>query len=67
MQDTVLLSIRPEFVEMILNGEKHFEYRRIPFRRENINRMIIYATSPVCRVVGECLIDGVLSMPKRAL
>jgi predicted transcriptional regulator len=67
MQDTVLLSIRPEFVEKILSGEKLFEYRRRPFTRKCVSRMLIYATSPVCRVVGECQIDGVLSLPKPAL
>jgi predicted transcriptional regulator len=67
MRETVLLSIKPEFADKILSEEKRYEYRRRPFRRANITRMLLYATSPVGRVVGECRVDGILSMPKRDL
>lgn len=42
----ILLSIKPRFVEQILNGEKRFEYRkRVPER--HVNKIIIYNSSPV--------------------
>lgn len=55
----VLLSIKPEFAEKILSGEKKFEYRKAVFKRD-VQTVIIYATSPVARLVGEFEIDGVL-------
>jgi predicted transcriptional regulator len=67
MQDTVLLSIRPEFAEKILRGDKKYEYRRTRFRSDTVKRVLVYATSPTCRVVGEFEIEAVLSMPKLAL
>ncbi|TYA14693.1 ASCH domain-containing protein [Paenibacillus faecis] len=56
----VLLSIKPEFVEMIFSGEKKYEYRKTIFKRKDISRVIIYATAPVSRVVGEFEIDTIL-------
>ena len=48
----MLLSINPEFVESILNGTKLFEYRK--FRcREDVDKIIIYATAPQKQVVAE--------------
>lgn len=56
---TVLLSIRPDFAERIFNGTKRFEFRRrIP--KHNVTRIVVYVTSPVCRVVGEFAVDAVL-------
>ena len=37
----------------ILNGTKTFEYRKNRFRRQNIDSIVIYATSPVMKVIGE--------------
>lgn len=49
----ILLSIHPEYVEKILKGEKIFEFRRkIPSRFSDDQRIAIYSTSPVCRVVA---------------
>ena len=67
MPKKVLLSIKPQFAEKILTGRKKFEFRRVVFRDENVRKVIIYASSPVCRIVGEFEIGGILSMPKRAL
>lgn len=67
MQETVLLSIKPEFANKILCGEKHFEYRRTLFTRSSVNKVMIYATSPVCQVIGEFEVEGVITMSKHAL
>ena len=57
---TILLSIKPRFVEQILNGEKRFEYRKhVPER--HVNKIIIYSSSPVCAVVGEADVAEILS------
>jgi len=67
MQRTVLLSIKPEFAEKILNGQKGFEFRRTLFKDPSVAKVVIYASSPVCRVIGEFDVDGVLSLSMHAL
>lgn len=58
----VLLSLKPRFAEAILAGEKTFEFRRALFRRQNVQRVVLYASSPVCRVVGEFHLDEILTL-----
>lgn len=67
MPQIVLLSIRPEFAEKILDGRKRFEFRRTIFRDTNVTKAIIYASRPVCRLNGEFEIEEVLSLPMDAL
>lgn len=57
----VLLSIKPEYADKILSGEKKFEFRKSIFKRKNIQTVIIYATMPVGKVIGEFDIDIILS------
>ena len=63
----VLLSIKPEFVEKIFNGEKKFEYRKVLFKNNEVNRIVIYASSPVKKVVGEFEIGEILHTTKNEL
>lgn len=56
----VLLSIKPEFVEMILNGSKKYEFRKGIFKNSMVKSVVIYATMPVGMVVGEFDIEGVI-------
>ncbi len=56
----VLMSIKPKYAMQILNGTKTFEYRKNRFRRQNIDSIVIYATSPVMKVIGEVQLVGVL-------
>jgi len=57
----ILLSIKPEYAEKILNGTKRFEYRRALYRNQNVRTVVIYATLPVGKVVGEFEVGGLLS------
>lgn len=57
----VLLSIKPEFVEKILSGEKKYEFRKKLFKRQSVKTIVIYATMPIGKVVGEFDIDHVIS------
>ena len=57
----VLLSIKPEFVERIFDGSKKYEYRKMLFKRNDINVVVIYASAPVKRVVGEFRIKDIFS------
>ena len=49
----VLMSIKPKYVDEILSGKKKYEYRKIKAKRPNIDKIIIYCTAPVMRVVAE--------------
>jgi predicted transcriptional regulator len=62
MQTCVLLSIKPEFVEKIFQGDKKYEFRRKLFKSTSVTKVVIYASSPVKKVVGEFEIDDILSL-----
>ena len=51
---SILLSIKPEYVEKILKGEKRYEFRRKLCQKE-VDKIYIYETSPVKKVVGEAV------------
>ncbi len=57
----VLLSIKPEFVEKIFDGSKKYEYRKVLPQRTDISVIVIYASAPVQRVVGEFRINEIFS------
>ncbi|WP_024851591.1 ASCH domain-containing protein [Hydrogenovibrio kuenenii] len=63
----VLLSIKPEFAEKILSGQKRFEFRKVVFKNQNVRSVVIYASSPVQKVVGEFDVQAILSMPPEDL
>lgn len=63
----VLLSIKPEFAEKIFNGTKKFEFRRSIFKNQNIRKVVVYASSPVQKVIGEFEIDHILSLHPESL
>lgn len=56
----VLLSIKPEFAFKIFEGNKKFEFRKAIFKNPNVNTIVVYASSPVQRVIGEFEIDNIL-------
>lgn len=61
------MSIKPEYAFAILRGEKRFEFRKTLYRSANVDRVIVYASSPTKRVVGEFSIAAVHSMAPSAL
>ena len=67
MSTSALLSIRPEFAEAILEGRKTYELRRRLFVRDDVNRIVLYASSPTQRVVGEFSVDEILKLEPRKL
>src|SRR5688572_15904052 len=67
MPTRVLLSVKPRFAEAILAGVKKFEFRRVLFRRQGIKTIVLYASSPTCKVVGEFTVEEVLSLEPKAL
>lgn len=57
----VLLSIKPEFAEKILLGEKRFEFRKVLPKAHGIKTIVIYATMPLGKIVGEFDIGEILT------
>lgn len=49
----VVLSIKPEFAYKIFDGTKKFEFRKAIFKNNNVKSIIVYASSPVQKVIGE--------------
>lgn len=56
---TIMLSINPEHVEKIMEGTKLYEYRKQKCKRP-VDKIVIYSTSPIMKVVGEADIEDVL-------
>jgi predicted transcriptional regulator len=48
----MLLSINPKHVKNILEGNKQYEFRKRRCKQP-VDKIVIYATSPVMQVVGE--------------
>lgn len=57
----VLLSIKPEYAFKIFDGTKKFEFRKVIFKKPNIKTVVVYASSPVQKVIGEFEIDDIFS------
>ena len=55
----ILLSINPVHVENIMNGTKGYEFRKKACKRP-VDKIIIYSTNPIMRVVGEAEMEEVL-------
>ncbi|WP_041668514.1 ASCH domain-containing protein [Acetobacterium woodii] len=55
----VLLSIKPAFVRKIVDGSKKFEYRKQIFK-ESVETVVIYATKPVGKIIGEFKIKAII-------
>jgi len=56
----VLLSIKPQFADKIFSGEKKFEFRRTIFKNKDIKKILVYASAPVQKVIGEFEIDEIV-------
>lgn len=56
----ILMPINPEYVDEILSGNKKYEYRKIKAKKDKIDKMIIYSTSPIMKVVAEVDIVDIL-------
>lgn len=55
----MLLSINPEHVKNIISGKKLYEFRKVRCRAD-IDKIIIYSTSPVMKIVAEAEIEDVI-------
>ena len=56
----VLLSIKPKYVKVIMNGTKRYEFRKTIFRSNDIEEVYIYSTYPVKKIVGKFTIGKII-------
>ena len=63
----VLLSIKPEFALKIFDGTKRYEYRRAIFKRGDVTKVIVYASEPIKKVIGEFEIGDILHEEPQSL
>lgn len=56
----ILMSIKPEFAYAIMDGRKFYEYRRV-VPREPFTNVVMYASSPVKRFIGEFDVDDIVT------
>lgn len=66
-EPALFVSLKPRFAEMILNGEKTVEIRRVAPTIPSGARIILYASSPSMEVVGSGRIGALDSASPTAL
>lgn len=49
----VLLSIKPKYADKIFSGEKKWEYRKKIWKRDDVDVVVVYASAPVSKMIGE--------------
>lgn len=55
----ILMSIKSEYADKILNGTKIYELRKKPLKNE-IDTIVIYSSGKVKKIVGEFKIDFII-------
>lgn len=58
----VLFSIKPMFAEKILSGEKKYEFRRVIYKNPDITSIVIYASAPIQKIIGEFDVNKVIEL-----
>lgn len=56
----ILMSIKPKFVEEIMTGQKVFEFRKRICKPEKVERVYIYSSSPMKKIIGSFELNTVL-------
>ena len=57
---TILLPIKPEYANKIVDQTKLYEYRKKICKRD-IDKIVIYSTSPVKKIIAEVEVKSVIS------
>ncbi|MCE7072494.1 hypothetical protein LZG74_19410 [Dyadobacter sp. CY327] len=63
----VLLSIKPQFAEKIFAGTKKYEFRKAIYKDKNIKTIVVYASYPVQKVIGEFEVSYIISKSPKTL
>lgn len=57
---TILLPIKPEYANKIVEQTKLYEYRKTKCKKD-IDRIVIYSTSPIKKVIAEVEVKEIIS------
>jgi predicted transcriptional regulator len=57
----ILISIKPCFCNLILDGQKRYEYRKRVFSCSDVSRVYIYASKPICKVIGYFTVKRIIN------
>ncbi len=63
---SILLSIKPEYVERIHAGSKKYEFRK-RIAKKTVGKILMYSTAPIMKVVGEVQIVETISASPSAM
>ena len=55
----ILLSIKPKYVQKIMEGSKQYEFRKQIFKKE-VEKAYVYESSPVMKIVGVFTIGKII-------
>ena len=64
--ESILLSINPDYVEKIFAGSKKYEFRKRLANR-TVDKILMYSTAPIMKVVGEVQVVETISASPTAL
>ena len=64
--ETIMLSINPEYADKILAGSKKYEFRK-KLANKTVDKIMIYSTAPIMKVVGEVEVLKTISSSPSAL
>lgn len=56
----VLLSIKPKYVNEIINESKKYEFRKSIFKRNNVSKAYIYSSNPIKKLIGKFTIGEII-------
>lgn len=57
-QVVAFMSIKPPYALKLVDGDKEFEFRKI-MPRQKVSHIVIYATSPMKRIIGVAEVDSI--------
>ena len=56
----VILSIRPTFCQSIFESKKVYEYRKRVFKHSDVDKVYIYTSKPISKIVGYFTIKRII-------
>ncbi len=58
----IILSVKPKYALKILEGKKTYELRKTLFKNPEINKVLVYASSPISKIIGEFEIEEIIHL-----
>lgn len=63
---SILLSIKPKYANLIFSGVKLCEFRKV-LPKKSFNKVYVYSSSPVKKIIGEFDVDSIVTGSKDAI